>query len=203
MRLTRAYIPALPGEGFSASFPGAEGPRRPEPVGIASFAAAGDMRFADPRCAANRERFLRGAGLDPATVRGLELSHSRKVLFPSPDEDPLALARDSGGADGLVLRESGLAASITVADCMPIWILDRGSGAFGVLHSGWRGTGILEAAVRGIQGRLGSKPSSIAVILGPAIGSVIDARGYSPVTVAVAFMPLAACAVLWFTRSTR
>jgi ACS family hexuronate transporter-like MFS transporter len=44
---------------------------------------------------------------------------------------------------------------------------------------------------------------AISTILGPAIGAVIDARGYSPVTVAVAFMPLGACAVLWFTRSTR
>jgi MFS transporter, ACS family, hexuronate transporter len=43
----------------------------------------------------------------------------------------------------------------------------------------------------------------ISTVLGPAIGTVIDMRGYSPVTVAVAFTPLAACALLWFTRSTR
>jgi ACS family hexuronate transporter-like MFS transporter len=44
---------------------------------------------------------------------------------------------------------------------------------------------------------------AVSTILGPAIGAAIDARGYSPVTVAVAFMPLGACAVLWFTGSTR
>jgi ACS family hexuronate transporter-like MFS transporter len=48
-----------------------------------------------------------------------------------------------------------------------------------------------------------SSYGAVSTILGPAIGAVIDARGYSPVTVAVAFMPLIACAVLWFTRSTR
>jgi ACS family hexuronate transporter-like MFS transporter len=48
-----------------------------------------------------------------------------------------------------------------------------------------------------------SSYGAVSTVLGPAIGAVIDARGYSPVTVAVAFMPLAACAVLWFTRSTR
>jgi len=48
-----------------------------------------------------------------------------------------------------------------------------------------------------------SSYGAVSTILGPAIGSVIDARGYSPVTVVVAFMPLGACAVLWFTRSTR
>ena len=34
-------------------------------------------------------------------------------------------------------------------------------------------------------------------------GTVIDRHGYTPVIVAVAFTPLAACAVLWFARSTR
>jgi hypothetical protein len=48
-----------------------------------------------------------------------------------------------------------------------------------------------------------SSYGAISAILGPAIGAAIDAHGYSPVTVAVAFMPLAACAVLWFTRATR
>ena len=44
---------------------------------------------------------------------------------------------------------------------------------------------------------------AVSTILGPAIGAAIDARGYAPVTLVVAFMPLTACAVLWFTRSTR
>jgi hypothetical protein len=44
---------------------------------------------------------------------------------------------------------------------------------------------------------------AVSTILGPALGTAIDARGYAPVTVGVAFMPLVACAVLWFTRATR
>jgi len=48
-----------------------------------------------------------------------------------------------------------------------------------------------------------SSYGAISTILGPAIGAVIDHRGYTPVIVAVAFTPLAASAVLWFTRSTR
>jgi ACS family hexuronate transporter-like MFS transporter len=43
----------------------------------------------------------------------------------------------------------------------------------------------------------------IAAIVAPIIGRVIDHHGYTPVIVAVAFTPLAACAVLWFSRSTR
>lgn len=44
---------------------------------------------------------------------------------------------------------------------------------------------------------------AISTILGGAIGKVIDAGGYAPVTVAIAFTPLMACGLLWFTRSTR
>jgi ACS family hexuronate transporter-like MFS transporter len=43
----------------------------------------------------------------------------------------------------------------------------------------------------------------IAAVVAPIIGKIIDHQGYTPVIVAVAFTPLAASAVLWFTRSTR
>jgi hypothetical protein len=166
--LTTAHLPEDPGSGFAAAFPGTAGGT--EPMALLSFASAGDMKFGDPRSAGNRERFLRAVGMDPARVHGLELAHSRNVLFPSRGEAASELARDSGGADGIVLDDEEFAASVTVADCMPIWILDRGSGAFGLLHSGWRGTGILAVAIRAMAARLGSEPSSMAVILGPAIG---------------------------------
>jgi polyphenol oxidase len=166
--LSKVGIPVGIGDSLAMAFPGES--TGPEPIALLSFASLGDMKFGDPRCAANRERFLHGAGIDPSNVRGLELVHSRTVLFLSQDDDPALLARREGGADGLLLRNPGLAASVTVADCMPIWILDRESGAFGVLHSGWRGTGIIATAIRLIAERFGSEPSSIAVILGPAIG---------------------------------
>jgi ACS family hexuronate transporter-like MFS transporter len=43
----------------------------------------------------------------------------------------------------------------------------------------------------------------ISAVIAPIVGTVIDHRGYTPVIEVVAFTPLAACAVLWFTRSTR
>ena len=44
---------------------------------------------------------------------------------------------------------------------------------------------------------------AVTAIISPAIGAVIDAYGYVPVTTVVAFTPLAACSVLWGTRSIR
>jgi YfiH family protein len=124
------------------------------------------MKFLEPSCVANRERFLKAAGLGSSRALGLELSHSRRVLLPAPGTEADAASR---GFDGLLLRDSSFAATVTVADCMPIWLLDRGSGAFGVLHSGWRGTGILLEALR-VLASAGSDPAGIAVVLGPAIG---------------------------------
>jgi ACS family hexuronate transporter-like MFS transporter len=43
----------------------------------------------------------------------------------------------------------------------------------------------------------------ISAVIAPIIGRVIDHQGYTPVILTIAFTPLAACAVLWFTRSTR
>jgi polyphenol oxidase len=143
-------------------------------LALLSLASRGDMKYGDPECARRRAAVLSDAGADGSRALGLRLAHSRKVLFPADEAEHRALAaaaEAAAGADGIVLRDPSLVATITVADCMPIWLLDRASGAFGVLHSGWKGTGILAAAVEGIAARWGSPASSISAILGPAIGS--------------------------------
>jgi copper oxidase (laccase) domain-containing protein len=137
------------------------------------------MRYHDPASAGNRERFLSGLGLGAGNVLGVELVHSRRVLVRTEggerlfDESGAAdrgAADLSSGYDGILLRGPGLAASVTVADCMPIYVCDFASGAFGVLHSGWKGTGILATAVSALAAVFGSPPAAISVILGPAIG---------------------------------
>jgi polyphenol oxidase len=178
MEYLSSSLPEGPDSFAAFAFPGrrvggrGEGPSG-EPMAVLSLASAGSMKYGTPDCAARRESFLRGAGLDPASCLGLRLAHSRRVLMPERGDELESLAGADGasGADGIILRDRGLSASVTVADCMPIWILDRDSGAFGVLHSGWRGTGILAAAVRLLGERLGSRPEALAVILGPAIGA--------------------------------
>ena len=44
---------------------------------------------------------------------------------------------------------------------------------------------------------------AVQAIVSTLIGAVVDVHGYIPVTSVGALMPLAACAVLWYTRSTR
>jgi copper oxidase (laccase) domain-containing protein len=54
------------------------------------------------------------------------------------------------GLDGHVAAAAGLLLTVTVADCIPVYLVDPQSSAHGVLHAGWRGVAdrILE---RGIE----------------------------------------------------
>jgi YfiH family protein len=64
-----------------------------------------------------------------------------------------------------------LALAVTVADCLPVFLYDTEGGAFALLHSGWRGTGIVLKALALMTGRWGTRPEAIAAALGPCICS--------------------------------
>ncbi|MFI5207610.1 MAG: polyphenol oxidase family protein [Gemmatimonadales bacterium] len=52
-------------------------------------------------------------------------------------------------ADGHVTRQAGLLLAVTVADCVPVYLVTRDSRTVGLLHAGWRGVqkGVLYAGV--------------------------------------------------------
>jgi YfiH family protein len=57
-----------------------------------------------------------------------------------------------------------------VADCLPIFFEDRESGAFGIVHSGWKGTGIVRTAIKTMNESFGTQASAVSVTVGPGIG---------------------------------
>jgi YfiH family protein len=57
--------------------------------------------------------------------------------------------------------------AITVADCLPVFLLDTVKGYFAALHSGWKGTGIVLKAVEMMRA---AGSGDIAAVLGPCIG---------------------------------
>ena len=72
-------------------------------------------------------------------------------------------------ADGHVSTLPETAVAVGIADCIPIF-LAHPSGAFGLLHSGWRGTaaGILEQGLSALAAA-GCPSAELTVHLGPAI----------------------------------
>lgn len=81
-----------------------------------------------------------------------------------------ALERPDG--DAVVSNEAGLLLAVVVADCVPILLADRRSGAAAAIHAGWRGTcaGIARAAVEAMTREFGTKPADVRAAIGPSIG---------------------------------
>jgi YfiH family protein len=75
----------------------------------------------------------------------------------------------TGEADGHLAAERGIVLTVSIADCVPIFMAHP-SGIVGLLHSGWRGTvgRIVDAGINAF-GRLGLPPDELKVHLGPAI----------------------------------
>jgi YfiH family protein len=129
---------------------------------LISLKAAGDLSL---RQEARRRLFFQSLGLSPQRVLALRQVHSRRVL-----------AREELGpagppeADGLLALDSSAVLTVTVADCLPIFVADRRTGARGLLHSGWKGTGIVSEAVARMAALYGTRPADLAVVIGPGIG---------------------------------
>ena len=109
-----------------------------------------------------------------ASARGFSgVVHSRQVhgalvLAHAHGPRGLHIAED---ADGHVCRTPGLLLAVTVADCVPVFLVDEKRRAVGLLHAGWRGTvrGVLEAGIRGMGRSFGTSPRELTLHLGPSI----------------------------------
>ena len=76
-----------------------------------------------------------------------------------------------GDGDGHVTRTPGLLLTVTLADCVPVFVADPVRGAVALLHAGWRGTaaGVLERGLDVMVGECSSAPGDLFLHLGPAI----------------------------------
>jgi len=140
-------------------------PGQNAPAAILSTRSAGSMRFIPGEPNLLREAWLGSMGFDPESVLSLPLVHSRRVYRARVPGDLSGLE-----GDGLVTDNPAACAVLTVADCMPIFLFDPDSAAFGVLHSGWKGTGILAVACTLMAADFGTRASRLSVAFGPRIG---------------------------------
>jgi YfiH family protein len=131
--------------------------------------SAGDMRDA-----AARQHALATIGIAPESLRRVRQVHSRTVIAAeqlSHQRDAEAPPAELPEADGLVSASGGPFLAVGVGDCMPIYLADLRTGAYGILHSGWRGTGILREAVRVMGERYGTRAADLVALFGPCISA--------------------------------
>lgn len=94
--------------------------------------------------------------------------HGAKVLW----HDHVAPGWHEGDdADGHATAQKGVLLSVTVADCVPVFLADRKCRAVALLHAGWRGVagGILGVGVALLKDRAGVPAADLAAHFGVAI----------------------------------
>jgi polyphenol oxidase len=127
-----------------------------------SFNLGDHVRDEPLAVAGNRERLA--ALISPARPVFLRQVHGTHVERLDPDSP------DGTEADACLVQIPGVAATIMVADCLPV-LFTHGSGtAVAAAHAGWRGLlhGVLEATARALRDAAGEGP--IVTWLGPCIG---------------------------------
>lgn len=110
-------------------------------------------------------------------VEALGYTESSWVRAQQVHGDGIAVVdRHHGGqilpeVDGLISNDPSVLLGIYVADCGAIYLMDPVKGAFGLLHSGRKGSelGIVRKAIEMMGQHFGSKPEDLVVQLGPCI----------------------------------
>ncbi|CAN5640917.1 peptidoglycan editing factor PgeF [soil metagenome] len=75
-------------------------------------------------------------------------------------------------ADVIISDDPDVAIGVRVADCAPVLVADRRTGAVGAAHAGWRGTAAQAAvvAVAAMTSTFGSNPRDLVAAIGPCLG---------------------------------
>jgi YfiH family protein len=130
----------------------------------ADMSLFGESRAADvlPRWRALRDTL----GLD-VMVHARQV-HAADVLVHRSIPPGIFIASD---ADGHATARPAALLVVTVADCVPIYIVDPHARAIALLHAGWRGVvaGVLERGIDTLQARFGAAPVHMKLHCGPAI----------------------------------
>jgi len=131
-------------------------------AGSFSTASAEPVRDVMARWDALRAE-LRSAG--PRLATGRQVHGTRVVVHGGAWEGWLR----GDEADGHASIERGTGMAVSIADCVPVFVVHP-SGAAALLHSGWRGTAgrIVEQGIAALAHR-GLPPGELRVHLGPSI----------------------------------
>lgn len=111
----------------------------------------------------------------------------------------------SGGAwpegDLLATDRGDVALAIRTADCVPILMVDRSSGAVAAVHAGWRGTarGAAMEMLRVMHDRYGTRPADLVAAIGPSIGPEAYEVSADVIDAFAAAFPDAARRGTWWT----
>jgi YfiH family protein len=109
-------------------------------------------------------------GVEAAQMQRAHQVHGNAVVVRRAG-DPLTGDAPLPDADILVSNDPERALSIQTADCVPLLIADRRTGAVAAAHAGWRGLAVRvpSVAVQALAREFGSQPADLIAAIGPSI----------------------------------
>jgi YfiH family protein len=122
----------------------------------------------------NRRRLMGAVGGEGRTLITLKQIHSNLTRRVTREDRDRVMR-----ADGLMTDDPGVMLGIQTADCVPVLVRDRRTGAVAAFHAGWRGTlkRIVEGGIGKMRLEFGSRPKDLEAAIGPAIGACCYAVG--------------------------
>ena len=134
----------------------------------------GTRRGDDPKNVLENYRILgKELGFAPEDLVLTRQTHTDIVFAVDESHKGTGLfSPDLPECDGLITNTPGVGLVVFTADCTPILLWDKVTGAVGAVHAGWRGTAsqIAAKAVRAMETHYGSRPEDIHAAIGPNIG---------------------------------
>lgn len=114
----------------------------------------------------NRRRFLRLFDEDWALAVCWQV-HGADVRVVGDKSDARS---DEERCDGLISNAPGVLVGVKSADCVPVILGDRRTGACASVHAGWRGTAarIVPRALARMRAEFGTDPADVRAATGPA-----------------------------------
>jgi YfiH family protein len=135
---------------------------------IITLKRAGDMGYDVKDTSQNRSALFNYLGMSAENIFTVNQGHTKDIIHLKEKQTPDVC--DGRTADGFITALCGPIMGITVADCVPILIFNNNGLLYSILHSGWKGTGIIENALEVFQEKYHIRPNSLRVCMGPAIG---------------------------------
>jgi len=110
---------------------------------------------------------------------GLDLDRTRLVRARQVHGRSVLVARDvvsettQPDADIIIADRDDLGLAVNAADCVPMLIADRRTGAVAAAHAGWRGMAarVPSAVVDVMSEQFGSRPDDLLIAVGPSVGA--------------------------------
>jgi polyphenol oxidase len=123
---------------------------------------AGEMQDPAVNIDANYARLLQAIGAPDRKVHRVHQVHGGQIVSVPCD--------NNCKADGIIVTDPALFASVRTADCVPVLLATQDGSAAAAVHAGWRGV-VAGVVIRAVDALRGLRPgAAILAAIGPCIG---------------------------------